>query len=50
MATHFTLEEIKEISKDIKEDVEWVNDTHSKSEHIGICNGLNSLIEKLERK
>ena len=43
-----TLERIKNIAKDIKSDDEWVNDSHTKSEYVGICYGLNSLIRHLE--
>ena len=42
-----TLELIRNIAKDIKSDDEWVNDSHTKSEYVGICYGLNSLIERL---
>jgi hypothetical protein len=44
----FTLEQIKNIAKDIKKDNEWVNDSHTKSEYVGICYALNSLIRNLE--
>ena len=43
-----TLERIKRIAKDIKEDDEWVNDSHTKSRYIGVCEGLDMLIEHLE--
>tara|TARA_R100000995_G_C3462850_1_gene114068 strand:- start:747 stop:908 length:162 start_codon:yes stop_codon:yes gene_type:complete len=48
MTETFTLERIKNIAKDIKSDDEWVNDSHTKSEYVGICYGLNSLIRHLE--
>ena len=43
-----TLERIKRIAKDIKEDEEWVNDSHTRAKHIGVCDGLDRLIEHLE--
>lgn len=43
-----TLEQIKRISKDIKDDKEWVNDSHSYSEHKGICYALDKLVNHLE--
>ena len=43
-----TLNRIKRIAKDIKEDDEWVNDSHTKAEHNGVCEGLDMLIEHLE--
>ena len=43
-----TLKQIKNIVKDIKADDEWVNDSHTKAEYKGICNGLDMLVEKLE--
>ena len=46
--SEITLERIKRIAKDIKEDDEWVNDSHTRSEHIGVCDGLDRLIEHLE--
>ena len=48
MTETFTLERIKNIAKDIKSDDEWVNESHTKSEYVGICYGLNSLIRHLE--
>ena len=33
----FTLKQIKNIVTDIKADDEWVNDSHSKAEHNGVC-------------
>ena len=49
----FTLEQIKDIAMEIKADGEWVNDSQTNMEYIGVCNGLNYLIhelEKIERK
>ena len=43
-----TLERIKLIAKDIKEDDEWVNDSHTRATHIGVCDGLDRLIKHLE--
>ena len=43
-----TLQRIINIAQDIKEDDEWVCDSHTKSEYIGICNGLDMLINHLE--
>ena len=48
MTETFTLEQIKNIAKDIKKDKEWINDSHTRSEYFGICSGLNSLILHLE--
>tara|TARA_Y100000401_G_scaffold78995_1_gene64550 strand:- start:40 stop:192 length:153 start_codon:yes stop_codon:yes gene_type:complete len=45
-----TLKQIKKIVKDIKADDEWVNDSHTKAEYNGICDGLDMLVEELERK
>ena len=42
------LERLKNIAKDIIADDEWVNDSHTKSEHEGIKDGLNRLIRHLE--
>jgi len=43
-----TIERLKNIAKDIIADDEWVNDSHTKSEHEGIKDGLNRLIRHLE--
>ena len=43
-----TLERIKNIAEDIIADDEWVNDSHTKSEHAGIKAGLYALIHHLE--
>ena len=42
------LERLKNIAKDIIADDEWVNDSHTKSEHEGIKAGLYALIHHLE--
>tara|TARA_Y100000114_G_scaffold19639_1_gene15687 strand:+ start:13 stop:171 length:159 start_codon:yes stop_codon:yes gene_type:complete len=44
-----TLKKIKNIADDIISDTEWVNDTHTEAEHNGIVDGLNRLIEHLEK-
>lgn len=43
-----TLEQIKNIASDIQGDDEWVNDSHTKAEHNGVCKGLDMLVEHLE--
>tara|TARA_X000001388_G_scaffold73928_1_gene66239 strand:+ start:147 stop:347 length:201 start_codon:yes stop_codon:yes gene_type:complete len=43
-----TLNRIKNIAEDIKEDTEWVNDSHTRARHNGVCEGLDRLIEHLE--
>ena len=43
-----TIERLKNIAEDIIADDEWVNDSHTKSEHAGIKDGLNRLIRHLE--
>ena len=43
-----TIERIKNIAEDIIADDEWVNDSHTKSEHEGIKAGLYALIHHLE--
>ncbi len=43
-----TLQRIKNIAQDIKDDSEWVNDSHTQSEYIGICDGLDRLINHLK--
>ena len=45
---HITLDELKNAVQDIKQDDEWVNDSHSKSEHNGVCNGLDMLVRHFE--
>ena len=44
-----TIERLKNIAEDIIADDEWVNDSHTKSEHEGIKDGLNRLIRHLEK-
>ena len=41
-------ERIKNIAEDIIADDEWVNDSHTQSEHNGIKAGLYALIHHLE--
>ena len=48
MNKHTTLERIKNIVTDIKADDEWVNDSHTKAEHNGVCRGLDMLVKHLE--
>ncbi len=43
-----TIERIKNIADDIIADDEWINDSHTQSEHNGIKAGLYSLIHHLE--
>ena len=43
-----TIERIKNIAEDIIADDEWVNDSHTKSEHAGVKAGLEMLITHLE--
>ena len=43
-----TIERIKNIAEDIIADDEWVNDSHTQSEHAGIKAGLYALIHHLE--
>ena len=43
-----TLNQIKNIAEDIKEDTEWVNDSHTRARHNGVCEGLDRLIAHLE--
>ena len=40
---------IKDIAMEIKADGEWVNDSQTNMEYIGVCNGLNYLIDELEK-
>jgi len=46
--SEITLERIKRIAKDIKEDDEWVNDSHTKAEHNGVCDAMDRLVRHLE--
>lgn len=42
------LEKIKRIVEDIKSDREWVNDSHTHAEYIGVKSGLDMLVRHLE--
>ena len=47
----FTLEQIKDIAMEIKSDDEWVNDSQTNMEYIGVWFKLfNHELEKIERK
>ena len=46
--SEITLERIKRIAKDIKEDDEWVNDSHTATKYIGVLEGWDILIKHLE--
>ena len=48
MSNQITLERIKNIADDIIADKDWVNDSHTQAEHIGIMAGLEMLIRHLE--
>ena len=43
-----TLERLKNAVADIKADDEWVNDSHTKAEHRGVCEGLDRLVRHFE--
>mgnify|MGYP003680377303 FL=1 len=43
-----TIERIKNIAEDIIADDEWINDSHTQSEHNGIKAGLYALIHHIE--
>ena len=43
-----TLERVKKVANDIKEDDSWVNDCESGAEYKGIVDGLDMLIDHLE--
>jgi hypothetical protein len=45
--TNISIDRIRAIADDIIADDEWVNDSHSKSEHNGIIAGLQMLINHL---
>ena len=45
---YITLDELKNAVQDIKQDDEWVNDSHSKAEHKGVCDGLDMLVRHFE--
>jgi len=42
------LQTLKRIAHDIISDVEWVNDSQTQAEHLGVQRGLNMLIRHLE--
>lgn len=44
-----SLSTIKNIAKDIIDDDEWVNDSHSKSEYDGVKDGLHRLIKHIKK-
>ena len=41
------LQQLKNIIEDLKNDNEWVNDSHSQAEHKGLCDGLDRLMKHL---
>ena len=44
-----SLDQIKNAVQDIKEsENEWVNDSHTKSEYDGVCNGLDMLVRHFQ--
>ena len=43
-----SLERIKKVAHDIKEDDSWVNDSESGAEYKGVVEGLDMLIRHLE--
>ena len=43
-----TIEDFKRVIQDIKDDKEWINDSHSKFEYIGICQGLDRALRHFE--
>ena len=43
-----SLKRIRRIADDIKLDKEWVNDSHTYHEHIGMCYGMDRIIKHLE--
>jgi len=43
------LSKIRKIADEIMSDDEWVNDSHSKSEHEGVVSGLQMLMTALEQ-
>ena len=42
------IENLKKIIQEIKEDNEWVNDSHTKSQYVGMCQGLDMLLIHFE--
>ena len=46
---NITIEQLKNAVQDIKEsENEWVNDSHTKSEYDGVCNGLDMLVRDFQ--
>lgn len=45
---NITLDRIIAIANDLKNDTEWVNDSHSEYEHKGVVSGLDRLIHHLK--
>ena len=43
------LDRIVAIATDLKNDTEWVNDSHSEYEHKGVVHGLDRLINHLSK-
>ena len=43
-----TIKQIRSIAADIIADTEWVNDSHTISEHDGVVSGLEQLIRHIE--
>jgi len=43
-----TTQDLKRVIQDIKDDKEWINDSHSKFEYIGICQGLDRALRHFE--
>ena len=43
-----SLKRIRRIADDIKLDKEWVNDSHTYHEYIGMCYGIDRIIKHLE--
>jgi len=44
------VEYLKKVVADIKANDEWVNDSHTKAEHRGVCNGLDMLVRHFEEE
>ena len=46
---NITLKQLKNAVADIKEsEQEWVQDSHTKAEYQGVCDGLDMLVNHLE--
>ncbi|MBH21755.1 MAG: hypothetical protein CML98_08305 [Rhodobiaceae bacterium] len=43
-----TTQDLKRAIQDIQDDRDWVNDSHSKSEYMGVCKGLIRLLRHFE--